>query len=133
MFMPKLLGAVGLVGILTIAGALPAAAPVEAAGGAPVGQTAASPEPLSRAVFDRYCITCHNERLQTAGLMLDRLDIGDVPGNAEVLEKVVRKLRAGQMPPEGRPRPAPAAIDAFATSLETALDRLAAADPVPGS
>ena len=132
MFMPKLLGAVGLVGILTIAGALPAAAPVEAAGGAPAGQTAASPEPLSRAVFDRYCITCHNERLQTAGLMLDRLDIGDVPGNAEVLEKVVRKLRAGQMPPEGRPRPAPADIDAFATALETALDRVAVADPNPG-
>ena len=132
MFMPKLLGAVGLVGIVTIAGALPAAAPVEAAGGAPAGQAAAPPEPLSRAIFDRYCITCHNERLQTAGLMLDRLDVGDVPGNAEVLEKVVRKLRAGQMPPEGRPRPTPAAIDAFATSLETALDRVAAADPNPG-
>ena len=115
MFMPRLLGAVGLVGIVTVAGA-----------------AAQSPEPLSREIFDRYCITCHNERLQTGGLMLDRLDIGDVPGSADILEKVVRKLRAGQMPPEGRPRPAPAAIDAFATSLETALDRVAATDPNPG-
>ena len=115
MFMPRLLGAVGLVGMVTVSGA-----------------AAQSPEPLSREIFDRYCITCHNERLQTGGLMLDRLDIGDVAGNADVLEKVVRKLRAGQMPPEGRPRPAPAAIDAFATSLETALDRMAAADPNPG-
>ena len=139
MFMPRLLGAVGLVGIVMIAGALPSAAPVEAAGagtgaaaGAPAGQAAVPRESLSRAIFDRYCITCHNERLQTAGLMLDRLDVGDVAGNADVLEKVVRKLRAGQMPPEGRPRPEPEAIDAFATALETALDRVAAADPNPG-
>ena len=139
MFMPRLLGVVGLVGIVAAAIALPNTAAVEAAtasfqaAGARAPQDAAAPgEPLSRAIFDRYCITCHNERLQTAGLMLDRLDVGDVAGNAEVLEKVVRKLRAGQMPPEGRPRPAPAAIDAFATSLETALDRLAAADPNPG-
>ena len=139
MFMPRLSGAVGLVGIVIAVGALPHAAPLEAAGatpaeaaGAPAGQAAPSDEPLSRAIFDRYCITCHNERLQTAGLMLDRLDVEDVAGSADVLEKVVRKLRAGQMPPEGRPRPAPAAIDAFATSLETALDRVAAADPNPG-
>ena len=151
MFMPRLLGAVGLVGIVAAAIALPNTAAVEAApapsqaagarapqaaaqaAGARAPQAAAATaEPLSRAIFDRYCVTCHNERLQTAGLMLDRLDVGDVAGNAEVLEKVVRKLRAGQMPPEGRPRPAPAAIDAFATSLETALDRLAAADPNPG-
>jgi cytochrome c5 len=115
MFMPKLSGAVGLVGIVAVSGA-----------------AAQSPEPLSRDILDRYCITCHNERLQTAGLMLDRLDIGDVAGNADVLEKVVRKLRAGQMPPEGRPRPAPAAIDGFAASLEEALDFVAAADPNPG-
>ena len=132
MFMPRLLGAVGLVGILTVAGALPHAVLLAAASAPPPQTAAASPEPPSRAIFDRYCITCHNERLRTAGLMLDRLDVGDVAGNADVLEKVVRKLRAGQMPPAGRPRPAPEAIDAFATSLETSLDRVAAADPNPG-
>jgi len=86
----------------------------------------------SRELLDRYCVTCHNERLQTAGLMLDRVDLAQVGVNAEVLEKVVHKLRSGQMPPEGRPRPDEAVVDAFATSLETALDRAAADRPNPG-
>ena len=71
------------------------------------------------ALLDRYCVTCHNERLKTAGLALDSVDIADVVANAPVLEKVVRKLRSGQMPPEGRPRPDPATVNAFATTLET--------------
>ena len=71
-------------------------------------------------------------RLQTAGLTLDTVDVTDTAAHAEVLEKVVSKLRAGQMPPVGRPRPTPEAVDAFATALETALDRAAAAAPNPG-
>src|ERR1700674_3256743 len=51
-----------------------------------------------RAVLDQYCVSCHNERLKTAGLMLDQMDIGRVGEHAEVWEKVVRKLRAGAMP-----------------------------------
>ena len=86
----------------------------------------------SRELFDRYCVTCHNERLQTAGLMLDQLDLSDIAGNAETLEKVVHKLRNGQMPPEGRPRPDAAAVGAFLASLEIALDRAAAESPDPG-
>ena len=104
-------------------------------GGVPVATvqlSAQAAEPPSRALLDRYCVTCHNERLQTAGLMLDQLDITQVGANAPVLEKVVHKLRSGQMPPEGRPRPDEVTIDAFATSLETALDRVAAAAPNPG-
>ena len=85
-----------------------------------------------RAFLDRYCVTCHNERLKTAGLMLDTVDVGQVAANAAVLEKVVRKLRSGQMPPVGRPRPDPATRDAFGTALETALDRAAASAPNPG-
>ena len=95
----------------------------------PLSAAAQAPD---RALFDRYCVTCHNERQQTAGLMLDRLDVSDIAGNAETLEKVVRKLRSGQMPPEGRPRPNEAAVDAFAGALETALDRNAAERPDPG-
>jgi cytochrome c5 len=95
------------------------------------GQTSTDTPP-TRQILDRYCVTCHNERLKTAGLMLDQVDVGDVAGNAAVLEKVVRKLRAGQMPPEGRPRPDAATMDAMATSLELALDRAALADPNPG-
>ena len=59
-------------------------------------------------------------------------DLAQVAVNAEVLEKVVHKLRTGQMPPEGRPRPDDAVVDAFAPSLETALDRAAADRPNPG-
>ena len=99
---------------------------------APVSWAQARTEAISPEIFTNYCITCHNERLQTAGLSLDRVDLKDVSNNAEILEKVVRKLRSGQMPPEGRPRPDAVTIDEFAFSLENALDHAAAADPNPG-
>src|SRR5439155_12074227 len=86
----------------------------------------------SHAVFDQYCVSCHNERLKTGGLALDKVDLTQVSANEETLEKVIRKLRSGQMPPEGRPRPDQAAMNGFITSLETALDRVAAASPNPG-
>jgi hypothetical protein len=101
------------------------------AGGPPAAGAQAAAAP-SRDLLDKYCVTCHNERLKTGGLMLDKVDIADVKANAEVLEKVARKLRSGQMPPEGPPRPDAASVDAFATALETALDRTAAASPNPG-
>ena len=94
-----------------------------------VAPAAAAPE---RDLLDRYCVACHNERLRTAGLLLDRIDIEQVAANAEVLEKVVRKLRGGQMPPAGRPRPDAAAVETFVTALETALDRAGALAPNPG-
>ena len=93
------------------------------------GQPAGTPE---RALLDRYCVTCHNDSLRTAELALDTLDparVGDHPG---VWEKVVGKLRAGMMPPAGRPRPDRAAADRLVAYLETELDRAAAADPDPG-
>ena len=67
----------------------------------PAGSPAFSP----RAVIDQYCVTCHNQKLKTAGLTLDKVDLAHVAQNAEVWEKVVRKLRAGMMPPPGLPRP----------------------------
>ncbi len=93
-----------------------------------------APQPVSsyRVVLNRYCITCHNEKLQTAGLMLDKMDVDNVPAGAEVWEKVVRKLRAGAMPPAGAPRPDQATYDSFATYLETVLDQAAASKPNPG-
>ena len=96
------------------------------------GAVLGAAEAPSRALLDRYCVSCHNERLQTANLMLDQVDLGQVGNHAEVLEKVVRKLRAGQMPPDGRPRPDAATVDAFATALETALDDEAAGRLAPG-
>src|SRR5580704_16649027 len=65
--------------------------------------------PAQRAVIDQYCVTCHNQKLKTAGLQLDKMDLAHVGEQAEAWEKVVRKLRAGMMPPSGLPRPAPAA------------------------
>ena len=84
-----------------------------------------------RALLDQYCVTCHNERLQTAGLTLDAIDLASVGDRSEVWEKVVRKLRAGSMPPPPRPRPDSATYDGFRTWLEGELDR-AATDPDPG-
>ena len=57
------------------------------------------------ALLQRYCISCHNTRLRTADLALDELDATNVRADAETWEKVVQKLRAGSMPPPGRPRP----------------------------
>ena len=93
---------------------------------------AAGTQAPSRALLDRYCVTCHNERLQTAGVMFDRVDIDRADLHRELFEKVARKLRSGQMPPPGRPRPEPAAVDAFVTALEAELDRVGAAAPNPG-
>ncbi len=91
-----------------------------------------SPASQYRAVLNRYCVTCHNERLKTADLMLDKMDVANVTANASVWEKVIRKLRTAAMPPAGVPRPDPATYDGFATYLETTLDRAAAAEPDPG-
>jgi uncharacterized protein DUF1592/uncharacterized protein DUF1588/uncharacterized protein DUF1587/uncharacterized protein DUF1585/uncharacterized protein DUF1595 len=86
-----------------------------------------------RALLDRYCVGCHNEKIRTAGLAIDKLDLAHPGNNAEVWEKVDRKIRAGMMPPSGVPRPDRATLDAFASQLETALDKAAAAKPNPGT
>ncbi len=65
-----------------------------------------------QALFDRYCVTCYNERLKTADLELDAVDLANVGQHAELLEKVVRKMRVGAMPPP-RPRPGKAVYDGF--------------------
>ncbi|MYH28025.1 MAG: DUF1592 domain-containing protein [Acidobacteria bacterium] len=130
MLIARLAGLAGLAAAVSFQPLAQAASPSPRAGA--VAERAQGPEPPSRALFDRYCVTCHNERLQTAGLMLDRLDVSQVHANAETLEKVVRKLRSGQMPPEGRPRPDAETLDAFAGALEAALDHAAAVDPNPG-
>jgi mono/diheme cytochrome c family protein len=92
-----------------------------------------SPSPPSaKALFDSYCVTCHNQRVKTAGLALDTVDLSDLSNSAEVLEKAVRKLRGGMMPPPGARRPDQASVDAVVASLERALDQAAASRPNPG-
>ena len=124
----KRITGVAVVGVgIVLAGSGPSPRGRLQAAGAQAGVAAPS-----RELLDRYCVTCHNERLQTAELMLDRVDLTQVAANAEVLEQVVHKLRSGQMPPEGRPQPDKAAVEVFTTALETALDRAAADRLNPG-
>ncbi len=86
----------------------------------------------AQTVLRRYCVTCHNANLQTAGLSLDALDIARVGDHAETWEKVVRKLRTGTMPPVGRPRPDRTTYTALASMLETSLDRAITMNPTAG-
>ena len=92
----------------------------------------AAPALSSRAVLDRYCVTCHSDRLRTAGLTLESVDPERVDDEPEIWEKVVRKLRTGMMPPSPRRRPDAVSNAALVSHLETALDRAAAAVPNPG-
>jgi hypothetical protein len=95
--------------------------------------TPASDPGAQRAVLDKYCVVCHNAKLKTANLMLDQLDLTHLDAHAEIGEKVVRKLRAGLMPPTGMPRPDRAVLDAAVTGMETELDRSAGTYlPAPG-
>ena len=92
----------------------------------------AGPTAEPRAMLDKYCVTCHNQRLKTGGLTLDNLNLDKVADNAETWEKVLRKLHGGMMPPQGMPRPDDATVTKFTGWLETSLDRAAATHPEPG-
>ena len=96
------------------------------------GATAAWDVSDGRALVDRYCVSCHNDRTRTAGLTLDALDLTQVGSGAAVWEQVVRRLRAGAMPPVGRPRPDSESTHHFVSWLENALDQEALATPDPG-
>src|SRR5437870_8972117 len=102
------------------------------------GQTAAQPGQAApsadavatqKAIVTQYCITCHGDKAKAAGtdsarkLDFDTLDIAHVAKDAETWERVVRKLRAGMMPPANMRRPDPATYKGFITWLENELDR----------
>jgi len=91
-----------------------------------------SAQQAPQAVMNQYCATCHNSKLRTGGLDLGKLDLNNTGANAETWEKVVRKLRAGMMPPAGAPRPDRRVLDGLASAMEDSLDRVAAANPNPG-
>ena len=115
---------------LTVSFGLPAIGQAEVQRAQVVSPASAST--ADRALLDRYCVTCHNDRLKTAGLTLAGLDPGRVENAPEIWEKVVRKLHASDMPPPGVSRPEKAASDLLVTRLEAALDRVAEAAPNPG-
>ncbi len=66
---------------------------------------ASGAETVDRSVVDKYCVTCHNQRLKTVGLTLDTPDLANIAAHPDVWEKVIRKVEAGMMPPAGVPRP----------------------------
>jgi mono/diheme cytochrome c family protein len=93
----------------------------------------ASPVNPHQALINRYCTTCHNDKLRTAKLALDTLDLNHPEKNALIWERAIRKVRGGMMPPPGAPRPPQDAVNSFASYLETSLDKAALANPNPGS
>src|SRR5436190_4448793 len=108
------------------------------AGSAVVSTTwGSSPQapPAPRGFMERYCLTCHSQASKEKGIVplaLDTLDLAKVTGDAEVWEKVVRKVSAGMMPPPGAPRPDAASTQNFLLSLTTELDRASEKNPNPG-
>ena len=86
-----------------------------------------------KAVVDTYCVTCHSDQVRTANLTLENADFSDIAGNAELWETVIRKLRAGVMPPAGVRRPPDDEYVALRDWLENEIDSAAAVRPNPGS
>ena len=93
---------------------------------------ASAAHPDYGAVVTKYCVTCHNQRLKTAGLSLDTLDISNPSAGADVWERAVRKMRVGMMPPQGAPRPDAGTQTALISYLTGSLDQSAATHPNPG-
>jgi cytochrome c551/c552 len=96
------------------------------------GQTTPATTNAHRTLVQRYCFGCHNNSVKTGGVSLQGVDLTVVGDKADLLEKVLRKVKTGQMPPAGAPRPQATAIVAFSNWLETSLDAEAKAHPNPG-
>jgi len=92
----------------------------------------AATENPARALVTKYCVSCHNEKLKTGGLALDRTDADNPYSSQETWEKVIVKLRSRSMPPPKLPRPDNATYDKVAAYLESEIDRAAAAHVNPG-
>ncbi len=119
-----------LIGIATVVTAVSAfSAPQQGASAPAVGNANDQ-----RALLDKYCVSCHNDKARTAGLTLEKSagDVAKPVETAQLWEKVIRKLRTGSMPPQGMPRPDQPAIGGLVNYLETSLDRAASAAPNPG-
>ena len=96
-----------------------------------VAANAATDNP-ARELVNKYCVTCHNEKLKTGGLALDRADADNPYNSQETWEKVIDKLRSRAMPPPKLPRPDNATYDKVAGWLESEIDRAAVAHLNPG-
>lgn len=132
---------------IVLLGVLPSAPPLAPAGSTtaqalfpspPAAYHAAAPATSDteavdpNAVVEEYCTRCHSERRRRGELVLEGFDIADAENNGPTVEKMIRKLRAGMMPPSGAQRPEESVIVDLAAELETVMDRAAAENPNPG-
>jgi mono/diheme cytochrome c family protein len=114
------------------AGALVTAPPQTFAAPQQAAPVAPGSDP-NKALVGKYCVTCHNQKLKTANLAFDVMDLTHPEKNAQVWERAIRKLRGGMMPPPGATKPPVEAVASFATYLENSLDKASAANFNPGS
>ena len=128
--MKQIFSILGL-GILSLS----VATSVEMAQRAPASGTAAAntiPVDAQNALVAQYCASCHNDKTRSGGMTLTSLNLAHPDQNPELAEKVIRKLRAGMMPPPGAKRPDLEMTRTFATGLENTIDKVAAVHPNPG-
>ena len=129
----RVLVAAVLVWTASLTSGVPQAAAPQQAGSA---AQAAAPAPELQQAVTKYCAGCHNERTRTAatatGVLLDKVDLSRIAEHSDMWERVIRKMRAGSMPPAGMPRPDARTHEALLTLLETTLDRAAVERPNPG-
>ncbi|MEZ4416576.1 MAG: DUF1592 domain-containing protein [Gemmatimonadota bacterium] len=92
-----------------------------------------APEEALEGVIEGYCLRCHNEQRMTGNLSLESFTFDGAADNGDVAEKMIRKLRAGMMPPAGSRRPAADSLDLLMVALENRMDALARENPNPGS
>ena len=146
---------VGLAFVATLAGEVPGSTSSDAEAGVHpallAGAYTGSPEPGAfmgghaleafpetspaelTGVVQKYCVVCHNDRLESGSLSLQHFDVAAAPDMAETAEKMIWKLRADMMPPPGMPRPAGDSLLALVETMERIIDEAAAADPDPGT
>src|SRR5262245_55441766 len=84
--------------------------------------TAADSPPAPQAVVTTTCVSCHNDRARSGGISLQSFEVARAAEHAEIAEKMIRKLRAGQMPPAGSRRPEASALAGLADALEAQVD-----------
>ncbi len=127
-------GVIAVLSAVLISGQTRAPGTQATASAANAGQASQTPDTSApRAIIDKYCVTCHNEKANTANLHLDKLDLAHFGDNPEIGEKIVRKLRAGMMPPTNMPRPDRATLETLIGWMENELDRAAETHlPAPG-
>src|SRR5262245_41426095 len=135
--MKKLIGAVAAAAIFSAAVVAQQAPPEKPKPVASHVSTKPAPAPglsteAQNQLVKQYCTGCHSERGKAGGLSLATFDAAQIENHTEVGEKMIRKLRAGMMPPPPARRPDAETMSAFVTALETRIDAAAAPNPNPG-